>query len=202
MSYSTPIECPFTYIEGIVHARLKERDNMIIYGMSEKALAEILEVTEAEANASIKSYFAAYPGVKRWMAAQRKKIEAVHFTETIFGRKRRVYKEMQSGKRSIIERGYRMAINAVIQGSSADMIKIASIKLQPLLKELDARIVMWVHDEIIFDVPENIGMDNLHKIAHTMCHALPLDCGIKSDIEVGRKWGEKISKDDLSLFVP
>ncbi|WMT39258.1 DNA polymerase [Paenibacillus sp. D2_2] len=173
----------------------------IIYGMSEKGLAETLEITEAEAIEYIKGYFDAYPGVLKWMAKQRKMINEVHFSETMLGRKRRVYKEMQSGQKWLIGRGHRMGINAVIQGSSADMVKIASIKLQPLLEELDAKIVMWVHDEIIFDVPENIGMDNLRRIADIMCNALSLDCGLRSDIEVGKKWGQKMSEDDLSMFL-
>lgn len=173
----------------------------IIYGMSEKGLAETLEISEEEAVEYIKGYFDAYPGVKRWMAEQRKKMDADQYTETMLGRKRRVYEEMQSGKKWLIGRGYRMGINAVIQGSSADMVKLASIKLQPLLEELDVKIVMWVHDEIIFDVPENIGMDNLRRIADIMCNALPLDCGLKSDIEVGKKWGQKMSEDDLSMFM-
>lgn len=77
------------------------------------------------------------------------------------------------------------------------MVKKASLDLQPLLKELDAHIVLFVHDEIIFDVPENIGMDKLKKIADIMCNALPLKCGLKSDIEVGSKWGQKMSEQEL-----
>ncbi|ATO48551.1 DNA polymerase [Brevibacillus laterosporus] len=173
----------------------------IIYGMSEKGLAETLEITEEEAIEYIKGYFDAYPGVLKWMAEQRKLMNELQYTETMLGRKRRVYEEMQSGKKWLIGRGHRMGINAVIQGSSADMVKLASIKLQPLLEELDAKIVMWVHDEIIFDVPEDIGMDNLRRIADIMCNALPLDCGLKSDIEVGKKWGQKMSEDDLSMFL-
>ena len=77
------------------------------------------------------------------------------------------------------------------------MTKLASIKLQPLLKELDTHILLWVHDEIIFDCPEDVGMENLKRIADIMCTALPLDCGLKSDIEAGKKWGQKMSEDDI-----
>jgi DNA polymerase I len=173
----------------------------IIYGMSEKGLAETLEITEDEAREYIAGYFDAYPGVKKWMEDMRKFIDKHYYTETMLGRKRRVYPEMRSGEWWLIQRAYRMGINAIIQGSSADMTKLASIKLQPLLKELDARIVLWVHDEIIFDVPENIGMENLQRIADVMCNALPLDCGLKSDIEVGKKWGQKMSKDELDFLM-
>lgn len=165
--------------------------------MSSKGLADTLEISEAEAEMYIQGYFDAYPGVKKWINEQKKKMNKDMFTVTLLGRKRRVYPEMQSGKDWLIQRAYRMGVNAVIQGSSADMVKLASIKLQPLLKELDVRIVMWIHDEILFDVPENIGMDNLKRIADVMCNALPLDCGLKSDIEVGKRWGQKLSEDDL-----
>lgn len=170
----------------------------IIYGMSEIKLAATLEISEPEAKEYINGYFDAYPGVLKWMAEQRQKMNRERFTTTMLGRKRRVYEEIESGKRWMIGRGHRMGINAVIQGSSADMVKLASVKLQELLAELDAKIVMWVHDEIIFDVPENIGMENLKRIADVMCNALPLDCGLKSDIEVGKKWGQKMSADDLT----
>lgn len=172
----------------------------IIYGMSEKGLAETLEISEEEAAEYIKGYFAQYPGVQKWMAEQRKKILTDMFTTTMLGRKRRVYPEIKSGKRWLIGRGIRQGINAIIQGSSADMTKLASIKLQPLLKELDARIVLWIHDEIVFDVPEDIGMEGLSRIAEVMCNALPLDCGMKADIEVGKKWGQKMSEDDLNAL--
>lgn len=169
----------------------------IIYGMAETTLAETLEIPEEEAKVYIEGYFAQYPGVMKWMARQRKQMDKVKYTTTMLGRKRRVYPEIDSGLFWKIQRGYRMGINAVIQGSSADMVKLASIKLQPLLEELDAYIVLWVHDELIFDVPEDIGMENLKRIADVMCNALPLDCGLKSDIEVGQKWGQKMSEDEV-----
>jgi DNA polymerase-1 len=165
--------------------------------MSKYKLADTLEITVDEAQAYIDAYFAQYPGVQAWMNQQRIKMRNVHYTETMLGRKRRVYEEMKAEEFWKVQRGYRQGINAVIQGSSADMVKLATVKLQPLLEELGVEIVLWVHDEIIFDVPEDIGMENLKRIADVMCNALPLDCGLKSDIEVGAKWGQKMSADDL-----
>lgn len=171
----------------------------IIYGMSEKGLSKRLEISEEEAKMYIQSYFNAYPGVKKWIDEVTKTVLKQKYTTTLLGRKRRVYPEINSGERWLIERGIRQARNAIIQGSGADMVKLASIKLQPLLKELDARILLWVHDEIIFDVPENIGMENLRRIADVMCNALPLDTGMKSDIEVGKRWGQKLKESDLEM---
>ncbi|MGA4519290.1 DNA polymerase [Solibacillus silvestris] len=169
----------------------------IIYGMSSMGLADTLEISVQEADEYILGYFDAYPGVKKWMNDMRKYIDRTEYTETMLGRKRRVYTEMRSEKYWLIDRAYRMGINAIIQGSAADMTKLASIKLQELLEELDVNIVLWVHDEIIFDVPENIGMENLRRIADVMCNALPLSCGLKSDIEVGRKWGQRMADNEL-----
>lgn len=170
---------------------------MIVYGMSEYKLSDSLEIPVETARAYIDSYFNIYPGVKKWMAGQRQKMKTVMYTETMLGRKRRVYQEMRSGEFWLEQRGFRQGINSVIQGSSADMTKLASIKLQPLLKELDACIVLFIHDELVFDVPENIGMENLQKMADIMCNALPLDCGMKSDIEIGKRWGQKMKENDL-----
>jgi len=170
----------------------------IVYGMAEFTLAENLEISVEEAVQYIKAYFAQYPNVKKEMKVQHKKIAQVKYVETLLGRKRRFHKVMKEGEFWQIASAERQCFNAIIQGSSADMVKLASIKLQKLLKELDVRIVLWVHDEIIFDVPENIGMDNLRRIAEIMCTALPLDCGLKSDIEVGKKWGQKLKEDELN----
>lgn len=169
----------------------------IIYGMSKYKLADTLEISVDEADSYITAYFDQYPGVKKWMNDQRNQMRNVHYTETMLGRKRRVYAEMTSPEKWMVQRGFRQGINSVIQGSSADMVKVASIKLQPLLEELDAHIVLWIHDEIVFDVPETIGMENLKRIADVMCTALPLDCGLKSDIEVGRKWAQKMREEDI-----
>ncbi|WP_145052624.1 DNA polymerase [Paenibacillus xylanexedens] len=172
----------------------------ILYGMSKYKLADTLEISVEEAEAYIEAYFAQYPGVKAWMNKQRKLMQSQGFTKTYLGRKRRVHKEVNSDKFWLVQRGFRQGINSVIQGSSADQVKIASILLQEFLESIDAHIVLWVHDEIIFDVPENVGNENLQKIADIMCGAVQLDCGMKSDIEVGAKWGQKMSKDAIDLL--
>jgi DNA polymerase-1 len=169
----------------------------IIYGMSEYKLADTLEISVDDARSYIDAYFARYPGVKRWMAEMRKQMDKVMYTKTFLGRKRRVHQEMMSDKMWMRGSGYRMGINAVIQGSSADQVKLASIALQPYLESIDAHIVLWVHDEIIFSVPASTTMEQLQGIADIMCNAVILDCGMKSDIEVGQKWGQKMSEDDM-----
>lgn len=171
----------------------------IIYGMSVPGLSDTLNISEEEAAQYIDSYFDSYPGVREFILKEQENMlqRYGNYTRTLLGRKRRVYPEIEKGTPWARGRAFRMGVNAIIQGSSADMVKLASIKLQPLLKELDSHIVLWVHDEIIFDVPESIGMDNLNRLSDVMCNALPLVCGMESDIEVGRKWGQKIHEEDI-----
>lgn len=186
--------------KGIVRASRNTgitRNFGIIYGMSELGLADTLGIEEEEAKQYIAGYFDAYPVVCEWMDGQKDKINKVMYTETMKGRKRRLYPEMKSGQRWLFESAYRMGINHCVQGSSADMTKMASIQLEPVCAKYDSHMLLWVHDEIIFDVPENIGMDALREFAEVMCNALPLDCGLKSDIEAGRKWGQKMSEEEL-----
>lgn len=177
----------------------------IIYGMSKYKLAEILEINIEDAETYIEGYFARYPGVRNWMAEQRAQMDKRMYTVAFGGRKRRVHEEMMSDKRWIRQRGYRMGINHVIQGSSAMQVKIASIQLQKLFEKwakegVIVAIVLWVHDEIIFDVPEGIGMHRLKQIADIMCNAVQLECGMKSDIEIGVKWGQKMTEEDIRLL--
>lgn len=186
----------------VVRKKSKVVNFGIIYGISDSGLADTLNISEEEAKLYIEAYFAAYPGVKAWVEEMKQQIlrSRGNYTKTLLGRKRRVYPEIQSGKSWLIDKAFRMGINAVIQGSSADMVKKAAIDLQPLLEELDSHIVLFIHDEFVFDVPENIGMENLERISDVMCNAIPLVCGLKADIEAGHKWGQVMSEDDVNAL--
>jgi DNA polymerase-1 len=118
----------------------------------------------------------------------------------MMGGKRRLYDLLNSRVDWKIQKAYRMGINSIIQRTSAEMTKIAAINLQPLLKELDVKILLFIHDELILDVPENIGMDNMYRITEVMCNALPLVCGMKSDCELGYKWGQRMDKQEINAI--
>lgn len=77
------------------------------------------------------------------------------------------------------------------------MTKLATLKLQPLLKELDAQILLWIHDELLIDVPMNIGMENIKRITDVMCSALPLCVPMKSDAQIGKRWSERMDEDTV-----
>lgn len=188
---------------NLFRSRAKMVNFGIVYGISEVGLSDDLEISEEEATKYIKSFFKTYPGVARWVEKQKKEIREKKYTLTWGNKKRRLYPLVDGwlankyANEWMLQKAYRQGINAIIQGSSAVQTKLVSIKLQPLLKELDVYIVLWVHDEIIFDAPMDIGMENLRRIADVMCNSIQLDCGMKSDIEVGERWMQRLTEDDI-----
>lgn len=172
----------------------------IVYGTTSMGLSDTLEISEEEAQMYIDSYMETYPGVAKWIKSTQQQVNKIAYVETMLGRKRRLYPEVNSGKRWLLESAHRMATNFCIQGSAAEMTKKAALDLRPLLKKYDCNILLYVHDELIFDIPENLGMEPLKEFAEIMCSAIPLKCGMKSDIEVSKRWGQKMSEDDLSEF--
>ncbi|PIF02725.1 MAG: DNA polymerase I, partial [Paludibacter sp.] len=133
-----------------------------IFGLSER-----LSIPRAEAKELITGYFATYPKVKEYMEEAVEKAKEQGYVETIYGRKRYL-KDINSG--NSIVRGFaeRNAINAPIQGSAADIIKLAMINIQQKLteKKLPAKMIMQVHDELNFSVPSDI-LDEVETLVKT-----------------------------------
>lgn len=177
--------------------KAKQVNFSIVYGTTEMGLADNLEISEQEARMYINSYMETYPGVAKWIENTKQQIDKQMYIETLLGRKRRLYPEVMSGQRWLLESAYRMGCNSQIQGSAADMIKKATIDLQPVLKKYGCHVVLFIHDELLLDVPEDIGMEPLQEFADIMCNAIPLKCGMKSDIEISERWGQKMSEDEL-----
>jgi DNA polymerase-1 len=127
----------------------------LIYGMSAFGLAQNLGIERATAQAYIDSYFSRYPGVKRYMDGTREKARREGYVETVFGR-RLWLPEIKSGNPQRRAGAERAAINAPMQGTAADLIKLAMIAVQRWLDEarLASRLVMQVHDELVLEVPE------------------------------------------------
>jgi DNA polymerase-1 len=169
----------------------------IVYGITEKGISDNLSVSEEEAVSMIASFMHTYPGVKKWIDDTQRFILKNKYSMSMCGGKRRLYELIDSGQKWKIGMAFRQGVNAVIQRSAAEMTKLASIKLQPLLEELDSMILLWVHDELIMDVPMSIGMDNIRRISEVMCNALPLCVPMKSDAEVGDRWSEKMDEDTI-----
>ena len=172
-------------------SRAKAVNFGIIYGMSAFGLAERMELSRHEAAEIIKNYFEEYAGIKEYMDRSIALAKEKGYAETILGRRR--YLRDINGSNSVV-RGFaeRNAINAPIQGSSADMIKIAMIGIHQEMKKLQmqSKMILQVHDELVFDVykPE---IDVVKQIVESeMRQALPLDIPVQVSIEIGQNWLE------------
>ncbi len=161
----------------------------IIYGIGELRLAHETGITRQEAAEFIAGYNRTYAGVKAFMDGVKKQAAAIGYVQTLLGR-RRYYPEIHSmhpGLRSAAERA---AVNMPIQGSAADIIKLAMISLHGKLAEHfpAAKMVLQVHDELVFDVPRDVVDEVARLVGHEMQHALTLDVPVEVEMKVGRDW--------------
>nr|MBC8147967.1 DNA polymerase I [Bacteroidota bacterium] len=163
----------------------------IIYGISAFGLSERLNIPRKDAKQIIDNYFEKYPGVKNYMNTSIELARENGFVETIMGR-RRYLRDINSGNSFVRQFAERNAINAPIQGSAADMIKIAMIKIHNELieKQLKTKMLLQVHDELVFDA----YIDELEIIkpiiVDCMKNAVKLDVPIEVDINTGNNWLE------------
>ena len=163
----------------------------LIYGMSAFGLAKQLGVPRGEAQRYIDVYFARYPGVKQYMDRTRTQAHEVGYVETVFGR--RLYlPDIESRNASLRQYAERSAINAPMQGTAADIIKRAMIDVDSWLQtsRFDAKIIMQVHDELVFEVPEAQRDALIAQVRTRMCAAANLNVPLKVDIGTGLNWDE------------
>lgn len=163
----------------------------LIYGMSAFGLAKQLGVARGEAQKYIDLYFSRYPGVKNYMDATRERARETGYVETVFGRRLYVpdIKASNMQRRQYAER---TAINAPMQGSAADIIKRAMIATADWLAgaELDVKMIMQVHDELVFEVAQAEVEAASEGIRTHMSEAAQLDVPLEVDVGVGKNWDE------------
>jgi DNA polymerase-1 len=163
----------------------------IVYGISPFGLAEQLDIPKKEAAALIEEYFAQYPSIKQYIDSNIEFAREHGYAQTLLGRRRYLYdiNSRNTGLRQFAERN---AVNMPIQGTSADMIKIAMIRIHRQLNELNmkTKMILQVHDELVFDVykPELEQVKEIVK--YEMEHALPLSIPVEVGIDVGNNWLE------------
>lgn len=163
----------------------------LIYGMSAFGLAKQLGVERGEAQRYIDRYFARYPGVKQYMERTRSQAHELGYVETVFGR--RLYlPEINSRNASLRQYAERSAINAPMQGTAADIIKLAMISVDKWLQSsaFPAKLIMQVHDELVFEVPTNASEALITEVRTRMCTAASLHVPLKVDIGRGHNWDE------------
>ena len=164
----------------------------LIYGMSVFGLTRTTELTLSEAETFVKAYFQKFPGVKKYLDGIRKQAAQQGYVETLLGR-RRYFPALQSKANvQIKNREEREAINAPVQGTAADIMKLAMLKIPPALKEagLKARMLLQVHDELVFDCPKDEVKETARVVQEVMANAFPLDIPLSTEARYGVNWGE------------
>jgi DNA polymerase-1 len=161
----------------------------IAYGMSDFGLASRAGIPREEARAFIDRYFATYSGISYYMLHIKEAARAQGFVTTLLGRRREI-PELRSANRSLVAAGERMAINMPIQGTAADIMKIAMIRVAARLREegLRARLLLQVHDELLLEVPRDEVARLAALVRETMEGALALDVLLTVDVKVGADW--------------
>jgi len=164
----------------------------LIYGMSSFGLARSTELTLAEAENFVKAYFTKFPGVKKYLDEIKQLAGQQGYVETLLGRRR--YFPALQGKINpqIKNREEREAINAPIQGTAADIMKIAMIQLMPAIKAagLKARMLLQVHDELVLECPQAELEKTARLVQEVMENAYPMSIPLSTEARAGQSWGE------------
>ncbi len=166
----------------------------LIYGQSAYGLARQLDIKVSEAEAFIQRYFERFPRVRVYMDQIEKDVAAQGYVETLLHR-RRYFPELEQGSRASTpqrQAALRMAINTPIQGSAADILKLAMLRLDRMLKakNLQARMTLQVHDELVLEVPEEERDTVIAVLCEAMGGAFDLAVPLKVDVAIGQNWYE------------
>jgi DNA polymerase-1 len=174
-----------------MRSRAKTANFGIIYGISSFGLSERLTIGRKEAKELIDGYFNSYPGVKIYMDDSIRKAREKGYVTTMFGR-RRYLRDIQSRNQVVRGNAERNAINAPIQGSAADIIKIAMVRIHERLKteKYRSKMILQVHDELIFETFEPELEKLREMVIYEMSNAVKLDVPLKVDWGTGRNWLE------------
>jgi DNA polymerase I len=161
----------------------------IAYGLSAYGLADRLNIEQEEAAAYIERYFERFPAVKRYIEKTIASAKEDGYVSTLLGRRRPI-PELRSGRPQVRGQGERNAVNMPIQGTSADIIKIAMVRAHRALTEagVETRLILQIHDELLFEGPEAEMQAAGELVEREMCRAFELDPPLAVDIGVGRDW--------------
>ncbi len=163
----------------------------LIYGMSAFGLTRTTNLTLAEAENFVKAYFTKFPGVKKYLDGIRKQAADDGYVETLLGRKRYFPQLKNPSTPQIRSRAEREAINAPIQGTAADILKIAMIKMPEAIVKagLRAKMLLQVHDELLFECPEKEIEETVRLVQDVMESAFTISIALETDAAWGKNWG-------------
>ena len=188
---SQVFDMPLMMVTPIMRSRAKAVNFGIVYGIGAFSLAKDIGVTRAEADSYIKGYLAHFSGVRQYMTDVVEDAKEKGYVETVFAR-RRYLPELSSSNGMMRAFGERVALNMPIQGTAADIIKIAMIRVWESLKEqcLKARLIMQVHDELIVEAPENEAKIVAGIVKKEMENAVKMRVAMQADVGMGKTWYE------------
>ncbi len=166
----------------------------LIYGMSAFGLTRSTDLTLSEAETFVRTYFEKFPGIKKYLDGIKKQAASQGYVETLLGRKR-YFPALQSKQNvQIKNREEREAINAPIQGTAADIMKIAMLKIPLALAKagLKGKMLLQVHDELVLECPKAEWKETARVVQETMANAYKLDIPLSTEARYGENWGEMI----------
>jgi len=183
--YNVPIE----EVSSEMRSSCKAVNFGIIYGQGAFGLSRTTGLSMGEAKKFIDDYFARYSSIREFMNNVVKEAGKNGYAETILHRRRTIYnlRNRNANKRNQSER---MAINTVIQGSAADLIKVAMINIQKKIEaeSLPVRLILQIHDELVFELPTGEAEKHAKWISREMSEAIRLDVPLKVDVSYGPTW--------------
>lgn len=182
---------PAEQVSALQRRHAKAVNFGIVYGISEFSLAEDIGVSRYEAKAYIDSYLANYKGVRAYMKQVVEDAARVGYTQTLYGRKRSI-PELKSSNFNIRQGAERIALNTPIQGTAADLIKLAMIRVDKALREEypEAQLLLQVHDELIIECPEEIAQPVADLISRQMEQIATLNVPLLAEAKIGKSWYE------------
>jgi DNA polymerase-1 len=185
-------DLPADAVDPLSRSRAKMVNYGLAYGMNAWGLAQRLDIAPDEAQEIMDAYFASFPSIKEYLDNQVGHATVEGFTETLLGR-RRYIPELQAANPRVRDLGRRQALNAPIQGSASDVFKVAMIAVDTTLREhpeLDCHMLLTVHDELVFEVPEVQVEAAAELVRDRMEHAVELEVPLRADVGWGANWSD------------
>jgi DNA polymerase-1 len=172
-----------------MRSKAKSANFGIIYGISSFGLSENLKISKSEAKELIDGYFKSYPQVKTYMDKMIKLSRINGYVSTLFGRKRYI-PEINSHNSMVRSAAERIAINTPVQGTAADIVKICMLNCYQKIKSdfPEAKLILQVHDELVFEIPSEINAKFTESIQHEMENAVKLNVPLLVAINSGKNW--------------
>ena len=183
---------PLDAVDPLSRSRAKMVNYGLAYGMNAWGLAQRLDIAPDEAQEIMDAYFASFPAIREYLDNQVGHATVEGFTETLLGR-RRYIPELQAANPRIRDMGRRQALNAPIQGSASDVFKMAMIRVDEALRDepgLDCHMLLTVHDELVFEVPEAGVEAAAALVQERMEHAVDLEVPLQADVGWGKNWSD------------